>query len=322
VHPATGPPVTSCLRAPEETPMPKAGHARPDASAAEVLGPVLRHQVLDLRSWESGVRLDRREAVHRYRIATRRLRSHLAGFRSLLDADACDELARDLRRASAVVSGARDAEIVRRRVEALLKDESDPAIDATRERLERLVSQAYDRGLRDSVNHLDTPDYDTFTRRLERFADLPPWLSVADRPAEEVFRPLVRHEWKRFRSRGIAAVASCSGPRRDDRLHDARKAAKRARHVSETLAPVFGRRAKRLAKAAERVQLVLGEHQDCAMTQAMLGTAGEEAYRDGDNSFVLGRMQAREAATAEELRETFVRLYFAADRKQLRRWLR
>ena len=117
-------------------------------------------------------------------------------------------------------------------------------------------------------------------------------------------------------------MASTAGTHRNERLHDARKAAKRARYLAETLTPVFGRRANRLAKAAQRVQVVLGEHQDCIITQTVLGRAGEAAFADGEDSFVLGRMQAREAATAEELREDFVRLFLAADRKQLRRWLR
>ena len=117
-------------------------------------------------------------------------------------------------------------------------------------------------------------------------------------------------------------MASVSGTHRNEALHAARKAAKRARYVAESLIPVFGRRAKRLAKAAERVQIVLGEHQDCTITQAVLGRAGEQAFADGEDSFVFGRMQAREAATADELREEFVRLFLAADRKKLRRWLR
>lgn len=296
--------------------------ANPDVTAVEVLGPVLRQQVQDLRSWEPGVRLERAQAVHRYRVAARRLRSNLAGLRAVLDADTCLGLGSDLRDAAAAVGGARDAETVRHHVEALLRDESDPSVGATRERLDRLLSEAHSRGWQVSVRHLDSPEYDAFTRRLERFADLPPWTEAAERPAEEVFRPLLRQEWARFRERGGSAVTGTSGPHRDDLLHEARKASKRARYVSETLVPVFGRRARRLAEAAEQVQVVLGEYQDCAITQTWLGTAAEATFRDGQNTFVLGRMQAREATTAHELRETFVRLFLVADRKGLRRWMR
>ena len=301
--------------------MPKAASATTDATAADVLWPLLRDQVQDLRSWESGIRLDRADAVHHYRIAARRLRSELVGFGSLLDPDECHELARQLGRGAAAMSAARDAEVVRRRVDALLRDESGDLVDAARAHIERLLAEASARSHRDSVAHLDSPDYDAFTRRLERFADLPPWSATAHRPAVDEFRPLLHHEWDRFRERGASAVASTAGPHRNERLHEARKAAKRVRYVAEALVPVFGRRAARLGKAARRVQVVLGEHQDCIITQALLGRAGEQAYRDGENSFVLGRMQAREATTADELREEFVRLFLAADRKKLRRWL-
>jgi CHAD domain-containing protein len=301
--------------------MPKAPHAGLDTTAVDVLAPVLRGRVEDLRSWEPGVRLDRPEAVHQYRVTARRLRSELAGFRSLLDPDECDALARDLGSAAAALGGARDAQVVRDRVEALLRDEAGPLVDATRLRLEGLLTEAAGRSLQDSLDYLDTLDYDAFTRRLERFADLPPFSPAADGPAEDVFGPLLRHEWARFRERGSTAVTSVAGTHRNETLHAARKAAKRARYVAETLIPVFGRRAKRLAKAAERVQVVLGEHQDCTITQALLGRAGEQAFADGEDSFVFGRMQAREDATADELREEFVQLFLAADRKQLRRWL-
>ncbi|MEO5711757.1 MAG: CHAD domain-containing protein [Nocardioidaceae bacterium] len=301
--------------------MPKAASATPAVSAAEVLGPVLRNQVQDLRSWEPGVRLDRAEAVHHYRVTARRLRSELDGFRSLLDPDECRDLARELGRGAAALSGARDAEVVRHRVQALLRDESGPLVDAALAQVDRLLSEASGRSHQDSVNHLDTQDYDAFTRRLERFADLPPWSTAADGPADDVFRPLLHHEWARFRQRGTDAVSGTAGPERNERLHAARKAAKRARYVAEALTPVFGRRAKRLGKSAQRVQVVLGEHQDCTITQVLLGHAGEQAFLDGENGFVLGRMQAREATTADELREEFVRLFLAADRKKLRRWL-
>ena len=108
---------------------------------------------------------------------------------------------------------------------------------------------------------------------------------------------------------------------RIERLHEARKSAKRARYVCEALVPVFGKKARRLAKAAERVQGVLGDYQDCVLTQRVLAEAGEQALLAGESSFVLGRMHARESAAAADLRDDFIRLFGAAERKALRRWL-
>ena len=85
--------------------------------------------------------------------------------------------------------------------------------------------------------------------------------------------------------------------------------------------PVFGRRANRLAKAAAQVQEVLGEHQDCAVTRDYLAGPALDAVPDPDDLFVLGRLHAREEATSERLRDDYSRLFLAADRKALRRWL-
>jgi CHAD domain-containing protein len=136
-----------------------------------------------------------------------------------------------------------------------------------------------------------------------------------------VLRDLLKDEWKRFRRAGSAALGAPRDEVGDALLHTARKAAKRARYVSETLVPVFGRRANRLAKAAARVQEVLGEHQDCALTRDYLAGPALEAIPDPDDRFVLGRLHAREEATSERLRDDYSRLFLAADRKTLRRWL-
>lgn len=41
---------------------------------------------------------------------------------------------------------------------------------------------------------------------------------------------------------------------RNERLHEVRKAAKRARYAAEAMEPVYGRPARQFAKAAKRVQ--------------------------------------------------------------------
>ena len=56
------------------------------------LAPTFRTQVTELRAWEAKLRLDLPGSVHGYRVASRRLRSTLSGFRPLFDAGATDEL--------------------------------------------------------------------------------------------------------------------------------------------------------------------------------------------------------------------------------------
>ncbi len=302
--------------------MPKSDRAGSRVTAAEVLAPVLERQVKDLRAWEAKVRLDEPHAIHEYRVAARRLRSSLAGFGPLLDAEPGRRLREDLRLAAATVSGARDTEVVRRRVDALLRDEPEGGVvDRAGALLTGLLQHSYRASLAASLDHLDSPEYDAFVRRLERFADLPPWTDRAGRRADRVLEPLLRHEWTRVRKRAKRSLQEESGPAQDERMHDARKAAKRVRYLCESLEPLFGRKAHRMAKAALRVQTVLGDYHDCVLTRQLLASAREQARADPEVGELLARLQEREAATAAGLREEFARLVVVADRPGLRRWL-
>jgi CHAD domain-containing protein len=208
------------------------------------------------------------------------------------------------------------------RVGRLLAEEPDN-VDVTRVRdtLAGLLESAARASTALSVAYFDEPAYDAFVRRLDRFSDLPPWAPAASEPAATVLRELLKAEWKRFRRVGSAALEAPHDEAGDALLHTARKGAKRARYVTETLVPVFGRRAGRMATAAAGVQEVLGEHQDCAVTRDYLAGAALEAISDPDDHFVLGRLHAREEATSERLRDDYARLFGAADRKALRRWM-
>jgi CHAD domain-containing protein len=287
-------------------------------------------QVTDLRAWETKLRLDLPDSVHGFRVAARRLRSTLSGFRPLFDDGVIDELRTELKTAAATVSRARDAEIVHSRVQALLVMETaglDPDLHLeldlarTRQRVTQLLRDAYRQSWEATVEHLDGEEYDAFVRRVESFADLPPWGPDARLGVDEALGPLVRREWARFLRKGRKALDHKSGDVRDERLHDARKAAKRARYVCEALVPVFGKQVKRTGKAAERVQGALGDYQDCVLTQQVLAEVGRQALLVGESGFVLGRMDARESSAAAELRDDFARLFGVAERKAPRRWL-
>lgn len=292
-------------------------------TAADVLTPVWRGQVADLRAYEVDVRLDRPHGVHRFRVTARRLRSNLAGLRPLLDAATVDGLQRGLREAAASVGGARDAEVVRRRVDLLLLDEPDsPGVARTRDRLGRMLAGSSEESREAALEYFDGPEYDALTRSLDRFSDLPPWGASSREPADEALPPLLRKEWARFRRRGREALTAGPGDTSDDALHDARKAAKRSRYLAEALSPVLGRRAKHLAKAAEQVQVVLGDYQDSVITRSLLERAAIETSAEAEEALALARMVAREERAARDLRVLFERRFAAADRASLRRWMR
>lgn len=60
---------------------------------------------------------------------------------------------------------------------------------------------------------------------------------------------------------------------RDERahaLHQARKAAKRARYAAGALEPVYGGRPSKLTKRLEKLQSRLGQHHDTVVTRSYL----------------------------------------------------
>ncbi|KJY44865.1 metal-binding protein, partial [Streptomyces sp. NRRL S-444] len=82
-------------------------------------------------------------------------------------------------------------------------------------------------------------------------------------------------------------------------LHEARKAAKRARYAAEAAGPALGKPAKRLAKAVKSVQSLLGDHQDSVVARDALHGLGVQAAGAGESAFTWGVLYAREEGLAE-----------------------
>ena len=117
------------------------------------------------------------------------------------------------------------------------------------------------------------------------------------------------------------ADATPDGAEREELLHDARKAAKRARYAGESVSNVFGKDAVAFAAAMEDVQEALGEHQDSVLTRERLRDLARHTSST-DAAFLYGRLHALEEAGAGETQRHFDSAWKAAGRKRLHRWLR
>jgi hypothetical protein len=71
------------------------------------------------------------------------------------------------------------------------------------------------------------------------------------------------------------------------------------------------------AKAAARLQTVLGEHQDSVTAQAWL----RAAKVSGRRAFVAGELIALEGIAAREARAKWPKAWKSLDRKKLRDWM-
>jgi CHAD domain-containing protein len=105
------------------------------------------------------------------------------------------------------------------------------------------------------------------------------------------------------------------------RLHEARKAAKRARYAAETAAAVYAKEATGFVKGTKRMQTVLGEHHDSVVAQSWLRELADQATTEGDDSFTFGVLHAREDAAAETAQARMTKAWRRASRKKRHRWL-
>ena len=131
----------------------------------------------------------------------------------------------------------------------------------------------------------------------------------------------VRHDYKRLTRR-----VESSGHAHDEadysrRLHEVRKAAKRVRYAVEPLVPLHGKDARRLAKAMKKVQSVLGDHQDGAVTRIALRHLSDRAAAEGVNAYSFGILDIRQEQLAADKQAQFSATWERASRKKLRRWL-
>ncbi len=105
---------------------------------------------------------------------------------------------------------------------------------------------------------------------------------------------LVSKQRKRLKKEVRALDAESSSPAEDAALHEVRKSAKRLRYAAEAAAPVFGKQATALARAAEEIQEILGDHHDSVVTRDLLRELA--ASDPGTDAFTYGRLHALEQA--------------------------
>jgi CHAD domain-containing protein len=105
-------------------------------------------------------------------------------------------------------------------------------------------------------------------------------------------------------------------------LHEARKAAKRARYAGEAMTPAIGAKARRFAKQMKNVQSVLGDHQDAVVARQVERELGISAHLAGENAFSYGLLHGRDACDRERLQAQAWRTWKRASRRCYRRWMR
>jgi CHAD domain-containing protein len=244
--------------------------ARPKGSAGDAIVAYIAAQIAEITELDSGVRQGVDDAVHRMRSATRRLRSTLSAYGKLFDADAVDQLKAELKWLSKVLGKARDAEVLRDRIGELMNEQPDGSVSApAASRINDELEAAFNSGYREMLRSLGTKRYFRLLESLEEFRDEPPAKPRAGKKARPVTAKLAGKAVKRLR-RSQKAAAGQTGVESDRALHQVRKDAKRLRHAAEALRDVHRKPAVKLARNAQKIQKILGEHQDSVVSRSVL----------------------------------------------------
>ncbi|MFH9350094.1 CHAD domain-containing protein [Kitasatospora sp. NPDC017646] len=290
--------------------------ARPETTVGQVLLDRIEAQAAVLAGLDDAVRAGEPDAVHRMRVACRRLRSALRTFRRLLAPGTTDALVADLRWLGAALGRARDREVLAERLAARAREL--PAVcgpERVADALERWGEAEYRRVWPEVVAALDSPRRRALATALTTLLADPPLCPRAARTAAPELSRIAAQEQRRTAARVHAALVAAP-EHRDRALHEARKAAKRARYAGETAAAAVGPAAECYTERMKAVQELLGEHHDAVVAAAALV---ERAAENGE-PFAYGVLYAGQLAAAEAARGRLPEVWAEAGKRKLTRF--
>lgn len=267
-------------------------------SAAEVVVNYLADQVAALLAQDPRTRRAEEDAVHQMRVASRRLRSALKAFKSVVqDTGAVQD---ELKWLGAVLGEARDLEVIRARFAGHLRRLDPELVTGPIQ-----VRLGDDLGKREEEAYgairaaLSGERYFALLDALDRLVAEPSLGKAAGRPADTALAAIADKNWQRVTKTYDHAQAVTDPGEHETAMHDVRKAAKRARYTAEAIG--MGK----LAKRAEAVQETLGIHQDGVVAQETLAKEAESARQAGEDTFTYGVLVGIERAAAERAHADF-----------------
>lgn len=304
-------------------PKPAAVRAEGKATAGDHVLDYLRAQRDALVDLDPAVRRDLPDSVHQMRVATRRLRSAFKSYGKVLDRTVTDPVGEELKWLAGELGVDRDQEVLTERLQSRIAALPRPLVlGPVRGRL-RIWSVARRSGSRrKTIAVLDSKRYLVLLDTLDALLEGPPLRPAARRPVTEVVPKAVLKDYDRLAGRIAHALELDPGEPRDLAMHEARKAAKRARYAAEAARPALGAPAKRFAQRMKAVQTVLGDHQDSVVAREALRGLAVQAHLAGESAFTWGLLYGREVAAAADRERELPEVWRKASRPKLRERLR
>jgi CHAD domain-containing protein len=301
----------------ERSAPPRAGSA-----AVGVVTAYLREHAEGLMALDPMVRRREPDAVHKMRVAARRLRSTLRSFDTVASTADSQHVAEELRWLGTVLGEERDAEVQAGRLEQHVRATgTDVLLGPVQARIERHVAKAAATGHAAVMAALNSGRYYALLDDLDALVTRPEPGPDAGRRASEILPKAVGRSYRKTRRRMDAATKEPPGPTRDAALHSARRAAKRTRYAAEASIPIGGKPAQRLAGQMKRLQSVLGDHHDTVVGRQVSRKLGMAAQLAGEPAFTYGVFYERDSCSAERLDERARETWQRARKRRYRSWL-
>lgn len=258
------------------------------------------------------------EGVHHLRVSTRRLRTTVELFGDMTSPEWTADLSAELKWLGDMLGEVRDLDVLRTRLMDSAADDARSGV------LSPLLDDLEARWTTVSAALRDALGGERYRRLEARLVDAVRHVPLRDdvREAPESVLPgLVARAWKSAKRGGRAL--SRRDPAED--FHEVRKRVKRARYAAEGVADFLGpdeaRSARRFARAAKRVQDVLGAHQDAVVAAFEIRKASAAHPDLGPFNFAAGRLHEREERAAADARARFFDEWRDLDRKKLTEWM-
>ncbi|MGW9245959.1 CYTH and CHAD domain-containing protein [Streptomyces sp. S063] len=287
-------------------------HPEAPSTAGDHVLAYVREQIATIVRLDPAVRRDLPDSVHKMRVATRRLRSTFKTHRKILDREVTDPLGAELKWLAAELGLDRDQEVLDERIGSRV--EALPAaltLGPVRGRLRAWSAARRTGSRRRIIDVLDGQRYLDLLEALDALVADPPLRPAARKAPGKALPRAVLKDYEKLARRMDRALERPPGPERDTAMHEARKAAKRARYAGESARPALGKPAKRFAKRVKAVQSVLGGHQDSVVAREALRTLAIQSHAAGETAFTWGLLYGQEEAAAEarerELPEVWAR---------------
>ena len=248
-----------------------------------------------LASNDVGMRTGR-PAVHKTRVAARRLRSTLRIFGDVFDTPPAEELDSELKWYADVLGQVRDRDILSRRLD---KQIADLPPEQVRGPVEAEVAKTLDAEREGALLRLNeamrTRRYQHLVQLLRGWRAAPPLTDAAAEDGATAIKYVEKAERKAEKRLRKA----------DDieELHRARKAFKRARYAGELAEPADGQM-KSVARQAEEMQTLLGEHQDATVAAEFLAKMSADGEITAGSAFTYGILMANELNRAANIRRS------------------